>query len=199
VGRRQRRREATAVAGPAAASAPDRNGSRFGISLAWTVVMVLIVAILVAAGLLLGAELYEQLHHHSDGDQSWIVPVGGLAGALLGISICHLARGWVQRLRLSRLRRTGVAATGHVVARLDEYASNPRGPGMTVYRVTAAWTDEAGPQMGERRYRFWGRGDRAFEALTERGAEIRIRYPSGRPQRFVIDIPYAPTMADQFL
>jgi hypothetical protein len=162
--------------------------------------MVLIVGILVFAGLLLGAVLLEWVHHHSDGDQSWLVPVGGLAGAVLGISICHLARGWVQRLRLSRMRRAGITATGHVIARLDEYASNPRGPGMTVYRVSVAWTDdEAGPQMGERRYRFWGRGNRAFEELTERGAEVQVSYPLGRPRRFVIAIPYAPTMADQFI
>jgi hypothetical protein len=53
--------------------------------------------------------------------------------------------------------------------------------------------------MGERRYRFWGHGDRAFELLTERGTEVKVRYPAGRAQRFVVDIPYAPTMADQFI
>lgn len=121
------------------------------------------------------------------------------AAALLAVSICHLARGWVQRLRLSRLRRTGAAATGHVIGRLDECAGNPRGPGMIRYRVSVAWTDESGPQMGERRYRFWGRGNRAFEALTERGAEVGVRYPLGRPRLLIIDIPYAPTMADQFV
>jgi hypothetical protein len=199
VGRKQRRREASAVAGPTA-SAPNRNGARFGIGLAWTIVMVLIVGVLVFAGLLLGAELLEWVHHRSDGDQSWLVPVGGLAGAVLGISVCHLARGWVQRLRLSRLRRAGVTATGRVIARLDEYTSNPRGPGMTVYRVSFAWTDdEAGPQMGERRYRFWGRGNQVFEGLTERGAEVQVRYQPGQPRRFIIEIPYAPTMADQFI
>jgi hypothetical protein len=198
MGRKQRRRQATAAAVPAP-SAPDRSGARLGIGIIWTVVMVVIVVVVVFAGLLLGGELYEWWHHRGGADQSWLVPVGGLIGALLGISICHLARGWVQRLRLSRLRHGGVATTGQVIARLDEYASNPRGPGMTLYRVSVAWTDETGPQMGERRYRFWGHGDRAFEELTERGTEVKVRYPVGRPRRFVIDIPYATTMADQFL
>jgi hypothetical protein len=53
--------------------------------------------------------------------------------------------------------------------------------------------------MSERRYRFRGRGDRAFEALTERGTEVNVHYPAGRAQRSVVDIPYAPTMADQFI
>jgi hypothetical protein len=198
MGRRQRRREVFAAA-VSVASAPDRNSARFGISLIWTVVMLVILGVVVSAGLLVGGELYEWLQHHGGGNQSWLVPVGALCGAVLGISICHLARGWVQRLRLSRLRRAGVAAAGHVTARLDRYVSNPRGPGMTLYQVSVAWTDGSGPQTGERRYRFWGHGDRAFEALTERGTEVQVRHPSGRPLRFAIDIPYAPTMADQFI
>lgn len=199
MGRTQRRREAALAATAPAAAAPARNGARFGIGLIWAVVMTVIVVALIFAGLLLGAELYLQLHHRGGTDQSWLVPVGALAGTALGVSICHLARGWVQRLRLSRLRRTGSTATGHVIARLDEYVSNPRGPGMTRYRVSVAWADESGPQMGERHYRFWGHGDRSFEALTERGADVQVRYPPGQPQRFVIDIPYAPSMADQFI
>jgi hypothetical protein len=199
VGGKQRRREAGAAAATPAVSALSRRGARFTIGLIWTVVMIVIVAGLISAGLILGGELYLRLHHFGGADQSWLAPVLGLVGALLGVSICHLARGWVQRLRLSRLQRTGVAASGHVLARLDEYISNTRGPGMTRYRVSVVWTDESGPQIGERRYRFWGRGNRAFEALTERGQEVQVRYPAGRPQRFIIEIPYAPTMADQFI
>lgn len=196
MGRKQRRREAAV---PPAVSALNRSGARFGIGLIWTAVMVVIVAGLISAGLILGGELYLRLHHFGGADQSWLAPVLGLVGALLGVSICHLARGWVQRLRLARLQRGGVTATGQVLARLDEYVANTRGPGMTRYRVSVVWTDESGPQIGERRYRFWGDGDRAFEELTERGAEVQVRYPHGRPGRFVIDIPYAPTMADQFI
>ena len=181
------------------ASAPDRSSARLGIGIIWAAVTVLIVAVVFFAGLLLGAEMYVSLHHRGGADQSWLVPVGGLTGAVGGISICHLARGWVQRLRLYRFRRAGVTVTGHVIARFDRYTSNPRGPGMTLYRVSVAGTDESGPQMGERRYRFWDHGDRAFEALTERGTEVEVRYPVGRPRRFVVDIPYAPTMADQFI
>lgn len=198
MGRRQRRREAVA-AEALPAWAPDRNGLRFGIGLIWTVVMVVILAAGVFAGLLLGAGLYELVRPHSRGDLSVLVPLGGLAGTVLGISICHLARGWVQRLRLSRLRLTGVAATGRVTACLESYISNSRGPGMTFYRVTVAWTDESGPHTGQRRYRFWGHGVRTFDVLTERGKEVQLRYPPGRPERFIIDIAYAPTMADQFI
>jgi hypothetical protein len=31
------------------------------------------------------------------------------------------------------------------------------------------------------------------------GAQVPVVYPATHPNRFVIDVPYAPTMADQFI
>ena len=52
---------------------------------------------------------------------------------------------------------------------------------------------------GERRYRFWGRGSKRLEAAFAYGAKVPVYYPPGRPSRFIIDVPFAPTMADFFL
>jgi hypothetical protein len=38
-----------------------------------------------------------------------------------------------------------------------------------------------------------------LEAAFTYGAKVPVYYPPGRPSRFVIDVPFAPTMADFFL
>jgi hypothetical protein len=82
----------------------------------------------------------------------------------------------------------------------SEYISNPRGGGVTVYRIRIGWHDlQCGEQERERQYKFFGRGAAAFEELVRRGAQVPIAYPAGQPNRVIIQIRYAPTMADQFI
>jgi hypothetical protein len=181
----------------------DRRWARAGIGLGWGVLMVVLLAAAIFGGMLLGAWLgFDVLPHYNGGhDVAWLLAVGALAGVVVGLTIGHKGRGWVQAWRLHRLRRGGGVTLTASVRRSDgNYVRNPRGGGVTVYDVRVGWRDhQAGEQERERQYKFWGRGAPAFEELVHSGAEVPVVYPPGRPDRFIVDIPFAPTMADQFL
>lgn len=104
------------------------------------------------------------------------VLIGFGMGIVAAIWICHSARMWLLRLRLRRLR----------------------GPGTTTYGVHLRWRDapEGTIRDGERRYRFWGDGTPRFERACATRKQLIVRYDPRHPSRFVVDIPFAPTMAD---
>jgi hypothetical protein len=64
------------------------------------------------------------------------------------------------------------------------------------YVVLVRWRDLAGEHVGERAYRFRTRSTDDFLARLTDGRPVIVRYPRAEPRRFVIDIPYAPSMAD---
>jgi hypothetical protein len=126
------------------------------------------------------------------------VPIGLLTGAVVGLFVSHKARTWLLRYRLWRLRAVGVGVTAMVRELDSRWFSSPHGGSVTVYVAHVYWRDPVtGTRWeGARRYRFWNRGSRQMEAACARGTQVRLYYPANRPARFVIDIPFAPTMAD---
>jgi hypothetical protein len=182
----------------------DRPGARLAIGLVWGLLILAVLGVATFAGMVAAAWLgFDVLPRYDGGhDVAWLLVVGATAGVTAGLTIGHRGRGWVQASRLRRMRRDGATArTAATVRRCDSrYVINPRGGGVTVYRIRVGWFDhQTGEQERERQYKFYGHGVPAFEELVRRGAHVPISYPTGRPHRFIIDIPYAPTMADQFL
>ena len=182
----------------------DRRGARLGIGLVWGLLILAILGAVTFAGMVAGAWLgFEVLPRYDGGHNvQWLLLVGAIAGVTAGLTIGHRGRGWVQAWRLRRMRReSGTVTVAATIRRCNSrYVVNPRGGGATVYRIQIGWFDHlAGEQERERQYKFYGRGVPAFEELVRQGAQVQISYPAGRPNRFIVDIPYAPTMADQFL
>jgi hypothetical protein len=175
----------------------------YTVGLAWGLVQLVILVLCLYAGGIAGAYLTWVLLPHLLGIRPGVVGLaigfpGGVAG---GIAVNHNARMWVQRLRLRRLRTRGTSATAKVANLSERYVSNPRGGGVTYYTVELRWTD---PVTGtryrhQRKYRFLGRGSPAFEKTCAKRTELTVRYPLGRPSLVVIDIPFAPAMADLLL
>jgi hypothetical protein len=166
-----------------------RAAARLGIGAAWGLVM---VALVWGAGLL-GIWLFGLV------DAAAAAGVGFVIGVVLAVVVCHHSRRWIQRLRLRLMASHAITATA-TVCQLDRYQTHGRAPNRTVYTVWFSWTDSVGvPQLRERQYGFVASGLRAFEVRVAEGTRIAIRYPSGRPDRFIADIPYSATMADQFM
>jgi hypothetical protein len=177
---------------------PRRTGLRLGIALLWGIVMLVVFSAVLAGGAIGGAYLGYDLLPRLDGgrDVGPLLALGFAVGIGLGGYVCHQARAWTQYVRL---RRCDVTATATVVRRDRVYTPGARGPGNTMYTVYVTWRDHEGEHTGVRQYRFFAHGLRAFEVLVDRNASLPVRYPSARPHRFIIDIPYAATMADQFI
>lgn len=178
-------------------------GSRRGrllVGLAWGLIQVVIVCVLFFAGLL--AAGYLSTDALSGRGANTLAPVGFCVGAGAGLWVNHRARNWLQRLRLRGLRTRGVVADAEVVKLGSEYTPNPTGAGFGTTRCTVlvSWRDPVTGSgwRGECRYRFWGRS-RRLELACPPGARVPVYYPAGRPSRFIIDIPFAPTMADVLL
>jgi hypothetical protein len=171
---------------------------RVGIGLAWGVVMLAVFAGIVFGAMVGGGYAGYVWAPRLDGghDIGPVLALAALAGIAAGIAVCHRARGWVQRLRLSRC---DVRTSARVVWRDRRFTASARGPGGTRYTVYLSWRDPAGEQAGERQYRFMGHGPQDFASRVAVDGTVPIRYPAGRPHRFIIDVPYAPTMADQFI
>jgi hypothetical protein len=162
---------------------------RTTVALVWCVVAVLLwLAVLTACALAL-AFLGHLLGEAYEGMFAFVGACGGL---LLGVTVCQRASGWVQRYRMRRLRRRGTSAVARV-ERLDLRQTSGRGA-TSRYTVRVRWDGFS----GARTYRFDGHGKPEFAALTATGSTVTVRYPPGRPRRFVIDVPYAAGMVDQF-
>jgi hypothetical protein len=178
-----------------------RVWTRIGLGLVWGVVMLVLFAALLFAGMVAGGYVgFVLLPRYNGGhDVQAALAAGAVVGVVLAVTVCHRARGWVQRLRLRLMRGHGVSAVATVVWGDELYTPGTKGPGSIVYTVYFAWSDPSGQQLRERQYRFIGKALRAFETRLAVGARVPIRYPAARPHRFIVDIPYAPTMADQFI
>lgn len=169
--------------------AAGRAAARLGIGTAWGVV---VVALVVDAPWL-GVWLVS-----ITGVEGLGVP-GLVVGVALAVAVSRYARRWIQRLRL-RLMAGDAVTVSAAVHRVDCDLSDGRPPYRTFYTVWFSWIDAAGtPQMRDRQYGFFAAGRREFEVRVAPGTQIPIRYPAGRPHRFIADVPYSATMADQFL
>lgn len=166
-----------------------RAAARFGIGTAW----VLVMAALVWGGAWLGIWFVELL------DASALAGVCPVIGVVLAVVVCRRSRWWIQRLRLRLMASHAITVTA-TVCQVDRYQSHGRLPGRTIYTVWFSWTDSTGTgQVRERQYGFFASGLRAFEVRVAEGSRIMVRYPAARPDRFIADIPYSATMADQFM
>jgi hypothetical protein len=169
--------------------AAGRAVARLGIGAAWGVTMLALVWGAAWLGIWLGDLV---------GAPEWGV-VGLAVWVALAIVICRRSRLWIQRLR-RHLMASHVVTDTATVHRVDRYHTYGMMPNRTIYTVWFSWIDAANtPQMRERQYGFYGSGLREFEVRVADGAQIPIRYPAGHPSRFIADIPYTPTMADQII
>jgi len=128
---------------------------------------------------------------------------GAAAGLAAGLLVGGRAPSWLQERRLRRLRTAGPAAVSvrATVDRLDRPRRPARhGLSRGRYVVHVSWLDPAAGVgfRGERCYRMAGRRSRRLEALCAGRAQVAVYYPARRPSRFVIDVPFAPTVADFF-
>lgn len=176
----------------------NSRGKRLLIGLAWGLIqLVILFALLYLGGVAAGYLATDVFGGHGVNPT---VLLGIAVGVIAGLVVDHNARIWLQRFRLRGLHARGVAVEAGV--HLDkQYTYSGRGPGTTRYIAQVRWTDPATGEswQGERRYRFSGRGSKRLEAICSARAKVPVYYPAGRPSRFVIDVPFAPTMADFFL
>jgi hypothetical protein len=168
----------------------------------WGLLQFVVIALLFFAGGVAGAYLTWDLLPHLAGTRSsagGVLP-GFAVGVAAALTINHNARMWLQRLRLRRLRARGVEAQAAVTRLRRSYLTSGRGPGTTTYTVFVRWLDPVTGDITdrERRYRFWGRGSRRFETVCAARSTVPVYYPRHRLERFILDVPFAPTMADFF-
>ena len=124
------------------------------------------------------------------------VPVGVLGGVAIGSLVCLRTRVWLHRVRLWRIRRSGESA----IAQAVWIEGDPSVFTATeAYVVFVRWQDLAGEHIGDRGYRFWNTAPYDFLISLTDGRPVVVRFPRAQPHRFIIDIPYAPTMADAFI
>jgi hypothetical protein len=162
---------------------------RITVTLVWCVVALLLWLTVLTACTLTLAFLGHLLGERYEGMSAFVGVCGGL---VLGGVVCQRASGWVQWYRLRRLRSRGTSAVARV-ERQELRQTSGRGA-TSRYTVRVRWDGF----NGARTYRFDGKGNPAFAALTATDATVTVRYPPSRPRRFIIDLPYAASMVDQF-
>lgn len=156
--------------------------------------MLVVIATCVALAALVGPARWSWLFGYDATEVA--VPVGLSVGVAASALVIYRVRVWLHRLRLRWLRRSGESAVAEAVS----IAGDPTN--LTVlegYVVFVRWRDLAGEYVGDRCYRFWDGAPHDFLARFQRGQAVVVRYPPTRPHRFVIDIPYAPSIADTFI
>ncbi|MFY9934369.1 MAG: hypothetical protein WAK82_40820 [Streptosporangiaceae bacterium] len=169
------------------------------VGLLWGLIQAAIVLALLSAGGVAAAYLDRAITGRTPASPV-IVLIGLAGGVAAGLSAGHKARTWLQEARLRRLRAAGVSVRA-TVDRLDrQCAVSGRGPGLISYVVYVHWQDPAtgADCHGERRYRFSGHRSQRLEVLCGDRARVAVYYPARHLSRFVIDVPFAPTMADFF-
>lgn len=171
------------------------------VTVLWGAVQVLVVAGAMFGGAVAGTGVTWELLPALTGVRPGVagLPIGALAGLVVGFVVTHHARGWLRTARLRRLRRTGTCADARVV-RLDRrHRVGPHGGSSTTYTMLLRWTDPGGTHECARRFRFIGAfrtGDTGFAMRYAIGRTVPVAYRPGRPARAVVDIPYAPMLAD---
>jgi hypothetical protein len=168
------------------------------VGLVWGLIQAVIVLALLAAGAV-GAAYLDRAITGVSPASPLIVLIGLVAGGAAGLSVGHKARSWLQEVRLRRFRDAGVSVRA-IVDGLDRQCAVSGRRGLTSYVVRVQWQDPGtGARChGERRYRFAGHRSHRLESLCADRARVAVYYPARRPSRFVIDVPFAPTMADFF-
>ncbi|MGI5243860.1 hypothetical protein [Dactylosporangium sp. CA-139066] len=114
--------------------------------------------------------------------------VGVATGLILATTVCSRAARWVLGAMSARPANAGT------VERLDVHRVGGRQADVR-YTVRVSWPAFRG---GRRDYRFDGTGPADFPRRCATGETVGVLYPRGRPHRFVIDLPYAAGMTDQF-
>lgn len=171
------------------------------VTVLWGAVQVLVVVGALFGGAVAGTAVTWELLPALTGVRSGVVglPIGALAGLVTGFVVTHNARGWLRAARLRRLRRTGTRADARVVGLDRRYRVGARGGSSTTYTMVLRWTDPRGTHECARRFRFVGAfrtGDTGFATRYATGRTVPVAYRPGRPARAVLDIPYAPVLAD---
>lgn len=173
-----------------------RGLARDGVGLLWALVQLVILGGLFTAGGLLGSLGALVIPRYYGGP----LIVGFVAGTVAGLVVNHSARMWLLRLRLWRLRERGRRVMATVEWVDEQFVVGGRGQSKTYYTVFVDWRDPVSGEEHEyeRQYRFWGVGSKALEAALD-DPTVPVVYDPAHPSRFVIDIPFAPTMADLVL
>jgi hypothetical protein len=173
----------------------DSRARRLLIGLTWVVLRVMILIGLSYASVAMAVLIVDGIFGGQGTGPARAV--GMLVGIAAALAISHRARGWLMRLRLRRLRVGGANAKA-VVVNCDWDMSSSYGLAISRYSVLVRWVDPATgvPWQGSRRYNFVGLGSQRLETACAHGAIVPLLYPPNRPSRFVIDVPFAPIMAD---
>jgi hypothetical protein len=176
--------------------------ARAAVTVVWGLAQLAVVAGALFAGAVAGAGVTWDLLPALTGVRPGVVglPIGTLAGVAAGVAVTHNARGWLRTARLRHLRRRGTHADARVV-RLDRRCrAGPRGGSTTTHTMVVRWADRRGTHECGRRFRFIGAfrsgGDAGFATRYAVGATVPVAYRPERPARAVLDIPYAPMLAD---
>lgn len=177
----------------------DSGRKRQLIGLAWDLTQLAIGVVLFFTGGVVAALL--AVYVFSGHGIGLVVPVGFGLGVTVALVVNHGVPSWLQRLRLRGLRTGGVRVKAEVTDLDRKHTAAGLRPGSTRYTVLVRWTDPSTGRgcQGERRYRFMGKGSSGLESACAQRATVSVLYPPGRPSRFIIDIPFAPTMPDFFL
>ncbi|AOP47737.1 hypothetical protein [Streptomyces lydicus] len=168
-------------------------------------IALLVVGAIVApfSGFVLGATAAAVVARALTGDPAIVdtaIPLAGIAGTTAA------AIGWTRLLRLAhyrhlrRLRRSGPAVQGKVVAARTSFAKNPRGPGHWTVRLQVAWTDPLDGRTHEasKAFRFSERhGEGARDFRRRHRAESAIGVLPGRRRGFLLDVPELPAWWDR--
>lgn len=170
-----------------------RERARRVVAVVWGIVQLVVFAAGLAAGGVGG--LYLGLRVPT-GPHQWGPLVGMVLGLLVGLvaalAILRGARVGLLRWRLWRLRRHGISAKATVVSVERRSRYYGRAGDITTYTVTVQW----GRHQGQRQYQFRGRASDRFTEVCHHAAVVLVRHPPGAPDRFVLDIPFAPVMED---
>lgn len=161
----------------------SRKVLRTALNTLWGLTMVVFLAACTFAGMLGGAYLGFDLLPGA----GFLLAVGAFTGVAVALVVSHKSRDWLMRARM----RGGVEARAEVVRCEGRYTvGGGSGPGNMLYTVYV----RVDGVTRERQYRFYGHGP-DFDL----GRFVTVRYPEGKPHRFLIELPWAPMMVDFFI
>jgi hypothetical protein len=179
--------------------------ARLWFNLGWGLVQVIVVFTLFCAGVLAGA--YAGIHviaaifpsTPADNPVDDAADIGLVIGVISGLTINHNSRRWLHRWQRHRLRTRGVRVIASVTNLEHSVSYNPQGPNVCRYTLHLRWSDPQSQRtcQAETHYRFLGNKSARFESACT--ATVAVWCDPRRSKRFVVDIPFAPSMADLVL